>query len=295
MSHGGGGFHLARPLGRGITGNVAEVAEAGAGAHHECDGIGLLDAEFPAVGNDAAAVGDGLQSGGKLHAGFVPFRDPILLFAILMPLAGHEQSSAILAFGLVRVIRIHSGRERNAARRAGGETHDHDLVRMGNEILPREGGIAGFERNLGHAGAQIEFAAVILHRAGQRVVEAQVAERLIGCQKRRIAHEVGVGEVGRLPFPALEQQAADFRQVLRRTGFHVVVRIAGPEGGFVELDEFLGGIAVDHRAEMGIAQRQRPVPVARGLAEPEGLWVCGGLRAASHRQGQRHGREYELS
>ena len=59
-------------------------------------------------------------------------------------------------------------------------------------------------------------------------LELQVAEGLIGHLAQRHAHELSHGEPVRLALPAVEEQLADGRQMLRRALVAVVVGLAGP-------------------------------------------------------------------
>ena len=67
----------------------------------------------------------------------------------------------------------------------------------------------------------------------------------------------------------------------------VIVRLAGPDGAFVELDALLGRAAEDHCAQPAVADRQSFFPLDGGLAVPEGSRTLGEGRRRRRKKCQR--------
>ena len=136
----------------------------------------------------------------------------------------------------------------------------------------------------GDGGIEIELPAV----GGGGLVtgegETEVAERLVLLLAQRLAHEFPSGKRLRRPLlgrglafqglrlgilarrrrrertgerlpPSLEQ-FADLGQALHRSLMLVLVRLAGPDRDFVELDQFGRRAAEDHRPQAAVADRQ---------------------------------------
>ena len=62
-------------------------------------------------------------------------------------------------------------------------------------------------------------------------------------------------------------------------GIQAIALLAGPDRVFIELKPLVGDAAEHHRAEPPVADRQRLVPVRRGLAIPEPEILAGGAFA----------------
>ena len=69
--------------------------------------------------------------------------------------------------------------------------------------------------------------------------------------------------------PHLLQQPAHLRQRLHRAFVGIRMRLAGPDGVFVELDVLGRHAAINHRAHVTVADRQRFFPAFGGLAIPQ--------------------------
>ena len=129
----------------------------------------------------------------------------------------------------------------------------------------------------GHSGIDIQAAAIGGDSGSVDAGEVQqhVAEGLVRLLRQRLAHEFFACERFGLFAFALEQQRADFGEMGSSSRMRVIVRLACPDGGFVELNAFRGGVAEDHGAEPAIADRQRIGPKDGRLLVPEGKRLRG--------------------
>jgi len=108
----------------------------------------------------------------------------------------------------------------NLARTVGGESNHDGIVRCRGEVLAGVGRLAVVVANPCDAGQQVEFAPVVGHVVVFHVErEREVAERLVGTQPYRVAHQFLVGEcLG--PFDlAVEKESRISSRCSRATGF----------------------------------------------------------------------------
>ncbi len=167
--------------------------------------------------------------------------------------------------------------EGELVRLGGGEVDDEDLVGVTGKDLAREGGAGGFVADRVDGGFEIEFAVVVGGVLGAFEMEHEVAEWLVGFLARQAAGELGDAEeflggegLGGVVL-AVEDELAEFGEMLGRGGAGVVVGLAVPEGGFVKLDAFVGDAAEDHGADAAVADGLGVVPLGGGVVEPEFL------------------------
>ena len=109
--------------------------------------------------------------------------------------------------------------------------------------------------------------------------QLEVDEWLVGELEERNAHELPFGQGLRLALLALEEEAADFGQVLHGSLVGIVVRLASPDGVLVDLQSLLGRSAEDHRAQTAVADGQRlvPAPGGRIVAQRQRIVVTSSL------------------
>jgi hypothetical protein len=148
------------------------------------------------------------------------------------------------------------------------------LVVVGRKGLARERDAAdavGGARN-GFVHAQLApiidgLAAVVVER------DVEVAERRVRAERPLVAlpfADLGaVGQRLRLGVPAGKEQLADLRERFERRGVVGILRAAGPEAVDVELQPLVRDAAEDHRADAAVPDRQRLLPLRRGLVVPE--------------------------
>ena len=97
--------------------------------------------------------------------------------------------------------------ERDAPRLVGRDADDQHAVRVGNEDLAGEDGVAGAIGDFRHAGLHVQLAAVILGRLGPVERERQVAQGLEALLRGGNAPEVGIGHLlGFLELPGDDQR-----------------------------------------------------------------------------------------
>ena len=111
-----------------------------------------------------------------------------------------------------------------------------------------------------------------------RKIQQNITERLIDPLPNRHTHELPHREILGFDLLALEEQVAELRQEFVGAVMGVVVRLAGPDRAFVELDPLVLDAAEDHRTQMTVTDRQRLDPLPGGLAIPQLL------PAGAHRQ-----------
>ncbi len=100
-------------------------------------------------------------------------------------------------------------------------------------------------------------------------LEAQVAEGLIGPLAQRDTHEFFERELFGLLLLAFKQQLANGGQVFRGARARVIVRLANPERGFVELNALFCNAAKNHRTQPAIADGNSLDPLRGRPVVPE--------------------------
>ena len=146
---------------------------------------------------------------------------------------------------------------------------DQHAIRVRDEDLTGEDGIARAVTDRCHAGLHVQLTAVIGGFLDTVEGEQQIAQGLIGLLGRGNTPEVPVGHLlGLLELPR-EDQVADLREVLDRFGVVVVVRAAGPERALIQRDPLVLDAAEDHRPHDAVAERHRLQPSCGRLAVPQ--------------------------
>ena len=174
-----------------------------------------------------------------------------------------------MADNLIRVRTGETQGERQAVRLVASQSHDHHLIRMRNEYLPREACGTDPVADAGNGLRQVQLAAVVLRFGVAVEPQLQIADRLIGRLAGGNAEHGGVAELSGFIEFLFCDQLADFRQVLEGAWTVVIVRRSGPERVFVERDAFLGDTAKHHRAEPAVAQWHGFQPGPGRLTIPE--------------------------
>ena len=237
-----------------IGGNVLVVLEIRRAGEDQCCRVGAGNRDLVAARFLAAAVD--FQS----EARFVPDRR-------ILHGAGHRQ--AILDHRDFAGMRVPERRlEGETAGFRGRETHHDHLRGPACEHLAAKADAGMVVLDGSHCGIEVQFPAIAVS-LNTRKVQQDVSERLVRLLAHRNAHELAHGEVFGFFLLAGEEQLADRPEVLVRAVMGVVVRLARPDGVFVELDMLVRDLAEDHGAKPAVAHRQGFGPLAGGLAVPQ--------------------------
>jgi hypothetical protein len=185
--------------------------------------------------------------------------------------AGEDESAVGIGADGVALRARPIGGEGEGARFAGGEADDDDLVGNRGEDLAGVARAADVVADAHGGVVEREFAAVVGEIFVTGEVQAQVAD---GLERHAVGfagagEDFFAGEFGGARVVAGEDEAADLGKGVAGGGDVVVVRAAGPERVFVELQALFADAAEDHRAEAAVAEREGLDPLAGGLRIPE--------------------------
>ena len=157
---------------------------------------------------------------------------------------------------------------RKSARSIRGEAHDDHVVRSAGKDLPGEThAIAGVSHG-GGRGVEVELAMVTLSFCGFRKLQHQIADGLIGHLAERFGHHLRPDQSGRLAELAFIDEFPHFGERCLGLGIHWIVRSAGPDRAFVELDALVHCLAEDHRSELAVTDGNGLLPLLRRLVPP---------------------------
>ncbi len=131
---------------------------------------------------------------------------------------------------------------------------------------------------------EVQFAAIVRIPLVAGKCEHKAAERLI--RHSLIGRRLHILRAKRLSLKvfALKKQLADFRQMRQGFGIVVVVRRTGPERLFVQLNLFDAGLAIDHRTQLAVSQRERLGPDCGRIFIPHDVAVLRGQRLSINRR-----------
>ena len=286
--------HGAHPLGR-IAAHVVIIDKVGGRSEDDGDRVGIGHAQGAILHADRAAAARG--AGGELRLiGELP-RDA----EIVGILAGDAQAVGANAvhleiIGAVVGVRQIAGtaqlcREVERASAARGQVdHDH-LVGGADEHIAREGHAINDVGYSGDGRVEVEAAAIPRGALVPGKGDQQVAQRLVLHLFVGDTHHRAAEEVVRPGHVAGEEEAADLGEGGAGALAHRIVRPAGPERLFVELDLFLGAAAEDHGADPAVADRQGAIPFGGRIAVPErcGWILLRGEAVSEQDQGEQYG------
>jgi hypothetical protein len=139
----------------------------------------------------------------------------------------------------------------------------------------------------GDSPVEVQFAAVMNGVGMVREKQVHVSKRLVGLLMKRHAHELARGQVLGFLLFSIKEELADFRQVFGRAFMLVFVRLAFPQGVFVELQMFIGNAAKEHAPEPAIADRKRLDPLLSRMLIPKDKRR--GRRACQYAWGEQQG------
>ena len=267
-----------------IAGDVGVVDVAGADRDQQRDAVCGGDRELPAGARDLASLGERSCEHEEPHrAGDAPV------------VAGDavERHGRLIRARAARLLRtVEAPRERDRAGRLRGEPHRDHLVGGARDDLAPARHSTGDVAERRRRGLEVELAPVVRATTRLRERELQVADRLVGELARRVPEHRLVGEALGLTPLVVEHELLDLAQRPGALGVRVVVRPAGPDGVLVELQGLVLDVAVHHRAEPAVADRQGAQPVAAGrlvvpqpqISGPRIAQPLGGGRSARPRR-----------
>jgi len=285
----GSGAAVARLIVEGVAGGAGEDDEGFVGVFHD---------ETVALGAHGAAFGEDADADLVIY---VALLEAVAVVVLVVGVAGHHERVGAERGRGGGVLAGETEREGDAVLARRGDAGDEGVIGRAGEGLAGVGRAIELEGDAGDGGVEIEPAAVAGGFAGrQGVVEAEVAERLVGAAvgpvevAARAGHGLG-GEVGGTFVVALGEEAADLGEAFIGLGaVGVGLRTAGPEGDVVELQALLGRATEDHgahedhvliderHARVGIRQRDLTVD-AEGLVERS----CSGIERNQFFQGRK--------
>ena len=200
---------------------------------------------------DLAAIGDRLEAGLEAdragHLDAAPAQSP-------RRHASAEDQGLTLRLDTALLVRAGERRlERQLLGPIGLEPDDECLVGEAAEDLAAIGDAVELVPDRSDGLVQVQLAPVVLDPVVALEAQLEVDERLVGELEERDAHELLPREGLGLALLALEEEAADFGQVLHGSLVGIIVGLAGPEGVLVNLQSLLGRPAEDHRAQAAVA------------------------------------------
>ena len=167
-------------------------------------------------------------------------------------------------------LRVHRGAEREVElQRAGvvaGKAHHQHVVRGAYERLAHKMRAVGVVFHRVDARGEVQRAHGVLHLCMAQV-QQQVAQRQVDL--RGAVGELLLEDALRLGVFAVHHQLLRLFIGLVSPGAVVVLRIAAPQRVLVEAHALVDGVAVHHRAQPPVAQRQRLVPAHGALPVPD--------------------------
>ena len=253
-----------RATGAGVGGDVGVVHIAGGGGEEEHDRVGA------GKGDLAIGHGHGPAADARLELGLEGELARRAGAAFLGDAAGESEGVVAQAGGLP--LTVGAGEGRGKVKLAGRVTGDADgdhLVGVAGDDLAGEGGIAHLVLHAGRGRVEIELAAVVARGTMGGEGERQVAEGLVVLLPQRHAHAVLAGQALGLALLALEEKLPHLGQRVGGAEVLVVLRLAGPQAVFIELEPLDGHAAEDRGAHTAVADHERLLPLLGGPAVPQ--------------------------
>ena len=227
-------------LGRSVAADVVVVDEVG-GSYDEDGGLGGVANDYRAM-----AVSDAAAHGLHPHATFG--REGALDAFVVGAL--DDGCDAMVADALLRRERAFVGHgEIESAALVGRELNGNHVIGQGGYHLPPVADAADVVADAGDGIVDVEVALVGRGVAVVPEFEEYVAQRE-EAHAMRPTDEILVDELLGLSLLAIEDELAHLLQMALGLRAVVVVRAAGPESLFVELNLFGVGAAIDHGAEV---------------------------------------------
>ena len=173
------------------------------------------------------------------------------------------------------LVRTGHGRiERHLPGLACRHTGDDNLVGKRSERLALEAYPVDLVAHHGTGGVQAQLAVVVGVAGVSGEVQPQVAEGLVRHTLIGLRLDMCRAQVLCLLVLPRQHELAYLGQPLPRFGTGVVVRASCPDGLFVELELLGCGVAVEHRAQTSVTQREGFRPDMRRLVVPQLVLLC---------------------
>ena len=173
---------------------------------------------------------------------------------------------------------------------ARADVRDDHVIGITGERFAVVGHVANVICHVRDRGVQIQFAAIIGEALMPRKMKSQIAKRLIRLLANRIGKKFLANDRRDFLFLLLKHKLADLIEHVTRTVANIIVRLAGPECVFVELNPLIDHAAEDLGAHVAVADGERLLifPLARcRMGVPEAKIVIRDSRAREeHRKQQ---------